>query len=77
MAKIVNSSIDIQSYLPPKKSEKLDINGGGGGLNDAGLVEILEPLLGLTIFLDELITARGNSLISSEYISKASIQIDC
>jgi len=76
MAKIVNSSIDIQSYLPPKKSEKLDIN-GGGGLNDAGLVEILEPLLGLTIFLDELITARGNSLISSEYISKASIQIDC
>lgn len=51
--------------------------GGGGGLNDAGLVEILEPLLGLTIFLDELITARGNSLISSEYISKASIQIDC
>lgn len=50
---------------------------GGGGLNDAGLVEILEPLLGLTIFLDELITARGNSLISSEYISKASIQIDC
>lgn len=76
MAKIVNSSIDIQSYLPPKKSEKLDIN-GGGGLNDAGLVEILEPLLGLTIFLDELITARGNSSISSEYISKASIQIDC
>ena len=75
MAKIVNSSIDIQSYLPPQKSEKLDIN--GGGLNDAGLVEILEPLLGLTIFLDELITARGNSSISSEYISKASIQIDC